>query len=191
MENRFFLPVSTWPQACDGFYYLKSHFIIPLEAELEKFGGSCWPCLPASRSTWCQGRGTSLCQEMVPTLDPLLHTAGLLPSCRWAGVSSGGESGYTARSSEPVCWEGRALLAAQWKKNICFLQVSVEMEYAVRGEPGSVVVRLRGTGAQCLSPGRTESPWTDSQLSRQRGCRLHCPFGSSSADCLWSFLKCS
>lgn len=184
----FFLPVSTWPQACDGFYYLKSHFVISLEAELEKFCSSCWPCLPASCSTWCQGQGASLCQEMVPTWDPLLHTTGLLQSCRWTGVSSGGER---AQNSEPARWEGRALLAAQWRKNICFLQVSVETEYAVQGEPGSVVVRLRGTAAQCLSPGRTESPWTGSLLSRQRGCRLRCPFGSSSADCLRSFLKFS
>lgn len=136
----FFLPVSTWPQACDGFYYLKSHFVISLEAELEKFCSSCWPCLPASCSTWCQGQGASLCQEMVPTWDPLLHTTGLLQSCRWTGVSSGGER---AQNSEPAPWEGRALLAAQWRKNICFLQVSVETEYAVQGEPGSVVVRLR------------------------------------------------
>lgn len=169
--------------------YLKSHFIIPLEAELEKCRASCWPRLPASRSSRC-GRGMSSCQESVPTWEAAALRC--CKCCRRAGVSNGGESSPAAQDGEPVCGKGSALLVARWKENICFLP-----RFCRNGIYRAVRAwqrcrwSLTGAAAQC--PWAWQDSFTTNRQSiwGERGCRLCHPCGSGSAECLRSFLKLS
>lgn len=107
--------------------------------------------------------------------------AGVLRSHRQAGVNY---------SREPVQREGRALLVAQWKGKHLF-----SPSFCRNGISCAVTARqhrhqcLMGTVAQCFGPGRTLSPRASGLLRAWRGCRLCCPWGNSSAECLWSFLK--
>lgn len=162
-------------------HYLKWHFIIPLEAELEECHASCWPHLPArlpaSCSSWCRGRGMSWCQEIVLTWEAAALQSWLAAEMGWGHHTEPWASVLGGQGTAGSSVEEKHLFSSSFCRNgTC---------RAVRAwQP--CCQSLTGAAAPCLGPGGAPSLSTARLFRGQRGCWLRRPCGSSAAGCLWN-----